>query len=85
MKKKLQLFTANQIKTGTFGLIIMSALSGCDSSHRHDCGPNHDQECSNNSGGGGGHISSYSSGSSEKASYFSEAKGHTSSHWFYGG
>ncbi|HZF71043.1 hypothetical protein [Sulfuricurvum sp.] len=85
MKKKLQIFSIEQIKLGTYGLIVVSALSGCDSSHRHDCGPNHDQECSNHSGGSVGHISSYSSGSSEKSSYFSKAEGHSSSHWFFGG
>ncbi len=83
MKKKLKIFNTNQIKIGTYSLIVMSALSGCDSSNRNDCGPNHDQECSNNSGSG--HISSYSSGSSDKSSYFSEGRGHSSSHWFFGG
>lgn len=85
MTKKFEIFSIKQIKIGTYGLMVISALSGCDSSKRHDCGPNHDQECSDHSGGSGGHISSYSSGSSEKSSYFSETKGHSSSHWFFGG
>lgn len=87
MNKKFKITTISQIKLGSYTLLVISALSGCDSSHQHDCGPNHDQECSNHSGGSGGHFSSYSSGSSEKSSYFADTKssGHSSSHWFFGG
>lgn len=81
-------FVASAAKTavmGSFGVVVLAALSGC--SNQNDCGKyDKDEECRDSSGGG--YVNSaYRGGSSSKSSFFDDSSSGKSSSrgGFFGG
>ena len=75
---------SNAFRFGIFGIIAL-VLMGKGCQKEKDCGPNHDQECSNSGGGSGSHHSYGGSSASSKSSFFSSSGDNGGGSFHFGG